>query len=196
MPRTMTDLGAAKALQTALFLVYMIPIYCSLADAESADRSWKFSHCALPVVAYVCGKILKIVATIASGVDVIFSDVDIPYQKSFYHTILLATGALHVVFAFSYGPKLLDARVLLFAWPVVRSLSSLAAVTTTWCFYTAWDLQRVNAIDTSVVHIWAWILLSTVICGPAGTLTGTWMWRATQLAKAKSFQHEDYLRML
>jgi len=191
MPRTMTDLGAAKVLQTALVLVYAVPIYLSLANVRGLVYcSWSLAHCALPVVVYMCSKILTTVWTIPDGIDVIFSDMDVPSQKHFHHTIQFITGAWHLYFSFRYGPELLETGVRLFTWPSVGSLLSLVAVTTTWCLYATWDLERVNAIDTTVVYIWVRIVLSTVLCGPASTLTSTWMWRTTQLAKATSFQQQ------
>ncbi|KAH8592116.1 hypothetical protein B0O99DRAFT_597462 [Bisporella sp. PMI_857] len=191
MPRTITDLGAAKFLLPALVLVYTIPIFQSFSSGyESVEHSWKVAHSALPLVVYSGSRLLNIVTTIPRGVDVVFHNKDIPYQNRFWNPILLLSGSLHVFLALIYGPQIFNGGAELLFSPLVRRLSSLIAVSTIWCLYTAWELGRVDAVDISVVEAWGYILFSTIVGGPAAALAGTWSWRASQLAKARSSHHD------
>lgn len=186
----MTDLGAAKALLPALILVYALPVFQSLNNAYgSADYSWNVAHCALPLIAYA-GKVIRPLSSVPSDVDVVFSNVDIPYQMQFQMAILLVSSTFHFFLAFTYGLQLLNGGAELVLLQIWTELSSLVAVTTTWCLYTVWELRRVNATDTPVARAWMYIILGTVFHGPAATLAYTWSWRTAQLAKARSFQHK------
>ncbi|RYP20387.1 hypothetical protein DL765_002845 [Monosporascus sp. GIB2] len=190
MPQTMTDLGVAKALLPALLMVYTVPTIRALSDSYgTTDNSWHIAHCTLPVVAYLNGIVLNAISTIPQGVDVVFSNIDIPYQGRFQTTIVLVACAGHATLALKYGTTLLREGLNLLSVPIARTLASLIAVTTSWCLYTAWELRRINATDAPVIQAWATILLSTIFGGPAATLAGTFHWSKVELAKATSFQH-------
>lgn len=129
-------------------------------------------------------KVLDVVSTSPSEINVVFGNFDLPYQKQFFNALLLLTSAFHVLLSLTYAPRLLNAGI--FSSPLAKELASLVALTTTWCFYTAWDLGRVDAIEIPVLEVWAYIFIGTVACGPAAALAGTWEWRAVRLADARS----------
>ncbi|KAF7503251.1 hypothetical protein GJ744_004042 [Endocarpon pusillum] len=193
MPRTMTDVGVARCLCPALFLVYIVPAVHFLAYPQSSEReqqqTWNIAHCALPLVSYMGSKLLRVITDLPSGIDAVFSDVDVPYQKSFQMTILLGSSVVHVFAALRHAAELFQVGTDLTTLAVVKDLSSLSAVIVVWCLFIAWDLKRVNAVDVSFPQSCVYILAMTMLCGPAATLAGTMSWRADRIAKAKAFRN-------
>nr|A0A455LLV4.1 RecName: Full=FAD-dependent monooxygenase ntnA; AltName: Full=Nectripenoid biosynthesis cluster protein A [Nectria sp. (in: ascomycete fungi)]AYO60864.1 FAD-dependent monooxygenase NtnA [Nectria sp. (in: ascomycete fungi)] len=189
MPQTMTDLGVAKALLPALLVVYTVSAVCTINESGgNTDNSWWFTaDFAFPVVAYLSGMFLNATSTMPQAVDVVFSTIDIPYQRRFQNTIAFVGFVAYAALASQYGTTILNEGLNLLNIPAVKNLASLTTVTTLWCLYSAWELRRINATGTSVIRAWLTILSSTIFGGPAATLAGTFIWSKVELAKATSF---------
>ena len=189
----MTDVGVARCLCPALFLVYTVPTALFLAYPQISERqqqhTWNIAHCALLLVSYMGSKLLRLITNLPSGIDAVFTDVDVPYQKSFHMTVLLGSSVVHVFAALRHAAELLQVGTDLTTLPVVKDLSSLSAVIAVWCLFIAWDLKRVNAVNISFLQSCVYILAMMMLCGPAATLAGTMSWRADHITKAKAFRN-------
>lgn len=185
----MTDLGVAKALLPTLLLVYTISAACTVSEpsGNTDDLWWFTADFAFPIVTYISGMFLNATSTMPQAVDVVFSIIDIPYQRRFQNTIAFVGFIAYAASAFQYGTTILNEGVNLLSIPAAKILASLTAVTTSWCLYSAWELRRINATDISVIRAWLTILFSTTFGGPAATLAGTFIWFKVELAKATSF---------
>ncbi|RYP85134.1 hypothetical protein DL769_001038 [Monosporascus sp. CRB-8-3] len=195
MPQTMTDLGAAKSLLPALLLIYWIPAIRVRSDFEGPTNNawdWHIAHCVLPVAVFLGSIVLKTMSNVPKGVDVVFSNIDLPYQQRFQKTTVGFVSAVHITLGLKYGRILLDGGLDVLSLSAMRSLASLSVVTMVWCFYSAWEVRRIEATSTSVVYAWVTILLSTIFSGPVATLASTCSWSKTEVAKATSYQHEEH----
>ncbi|KAI0202484.1 hypothetical protein F4808DRAFT_468608 [Astrocystis sublimbata] len=193
MPQTMTDLGAAKLLLPATLLSYWIPVIHTqgqLGNISSNMEEWQLAHCALPVVVFLGSMVLGTVSNMPKGVDVVFTNIDLPWQQRSQKTIVGITSIMHISLYLKYGSVILNEGVDAITLPVVRSLISLSVVGMIWCFYMAWELRRINATSTAVVRAWGTILLGAILGGPAATLAATYSWWTKELAHATSHQHE------
>jgi hypothetical protein len=57
---------------------------------------------------------------------------------------------------------------------------SLTATLFIWSIFTVWELQRINVIRGNGGlggSAWLYVVLATVVFGPAATLAATWGWR-------------------
>ncbi|KAI9037695.1 FAD-dependent oxidoreductase [Aspergillus affinis] len=192
MPQTMTDLAAAKALVLSLILVYSIPMALSVTSTHNnVLDSWKIAHLCLPLVTFLTSKLLRAISSIPNGIEAVFSTGDLPHQRTFFVTIRFIASAAHLALALKFGARIFAQGTGLLSLPIVHVLLPLTAATTSWCLYYTWDLARIKALDTPVSHTLGYILVSTVLCGPAATLASTYSWGSIQLAKATSFSKRD-----
>lgn len=187
----MTDLGAAKALLPCLTIAYSIPsIFIVL---ESTDKNlfdwWPIAHCTFPVLVYVSSKFPRGIKAIPQGVEVVFSSVDLPYQRRLFTAIAVVSSAVHVTLIWSHGGALLHEGVIsLLSLPLARALASLTALTVAWGMYMTWELRRIFATEVTLVKAWAVILVSTVLLGPVASLACITCWSKVVLEKATSVQ--------
>ncbi|KAI9148937.1 FAD-dependent monooxygenase NtnA [Paramyrothecium foliicola] len=190
MPQTMTDFGAAKALLPAFALTYgALAFYTIVGYSGTPLDSWPTIHYGFPVAVYLQSLLIQAISTLPQSVDAVFSNLDISYQRVFWHAVVFLSGAAHVALGWNYGASLLDEGLNLLANPVARSFASLATVAVSWSLYAAWEIRRIKATDTPVGLAWVAILVSTILAGPAATFAGSFSWYKDQLAKATSFQN-------
>nr|A0A455LLW3.1 RecName: Full=FAD-dependent monooxygenase atnA; AltName: Full=Arthripenoid biosynthesis cluster protein A [Arthrinium sp.]AYO60874.1 FAD-dependent monooxygenase AtnA [Arthrinium sp.] len=190
-PQFMTDLGAAKALLPCLAMAYSIPgILTALASTDQTLSDWwPVAHCTFPVLVYVSSTFLRGMKAVPQGVEVVFSSVDLPYQRRFLTAIAVVSSAVHVTLIWNHGAALLNEGIIsLLSVPLARTLASLTALIVAWGIYMTWEMRRIFATEVSLVKAWAVILVSTVLLGPAASLAGATYWSKVMLEKATSMQ--------
>ncbi|KAK8074375.1 FAD-binding domain-containing protein [Apiospora hydei] len=186
-PQFMTDLGAAKSLLPGLVVAYGIPAICAVSGG--ADESlWPLAHAALPVLTFMGNTFLKRLNAVPQGINVVFSSVDLPYQRRFLTAVMLVASLAHVTLVWSHGCALLTEGLHLLGLPIARTLASLTTVSIVWGMYMAWEMRRIAATEVPLVKAWALLLLSTLAFGPAATLAGITRWSKVELEKATSRQ--------
>ncbi|EUC33579.1 hypothetical protein COCCADRAFT_26114 [Bipolaris zeicola 26-R-13] len=106
----MTDLGAAKSLLPCLVMVYSIPIILTalgITDKRLFDW-WPVAQYTFPILVYMSSKFLGAIKAVPQGVEVVFTSVDVPYQRRFFTSIAVVSSAVHITLIGSYSAALFN----------------------------------------------------------------------------------------
>lgn len=187
----MTDLGAAKSLLPCLVMVYSIPII--LTALGITDKRlfnwWSVAQYTFPILVYMSSKFLGAIKAVPQGVEVVFTSVDVPYQRRFFTSIAVVSSAVHITLIGSYSAALFNEGIVsLLSPPLGRALVSLTSLTVAWCMYMTWELRRISATEVPLVITWAVVLIKTMLLGPAASLAGITCWSKVELEKSTSVQ--------
>lgn len=183
----MTDVYAARYLLPAVLLVYAAPVlfvyggYCT-----SDDSLWAVVHCTLPVAVYLGSMLFKTLSGVPDIVDVVFSNVDLPYQQRFLMVFAGAAFIAHLIMLQQYDSMLLQQGMAAFSVPSVGSLVTVSVAATLWCLHLTYEVRRLRATNHSLLFSWISVLAGTVAAGPAATLATVFGWSRTTITRATS----------
>lgn len=206
-PRTIA-LPAAKALPIALILVYTFAIYRVFATVSMhghtetslqkvQSQPLLVAHATFPVVVSVIKEILKRSTHVPKGPKAIWGDEDIPHILRYQTLIFWTTTTAHLLFTTRFALQIWASRMLQIAYYANAEIAQLflfSSFILLWLLFTVWDLRRVRATDISWELAFFYIIMGTLLVGPASCLAATWYWREMTLQGShtrKSMQEEN-----
>ncbi|KAH7308985.1 hypothetical protein B0I35DRAFT_515346 [Stachybotrys elegans] len=187
-PHTMSDIYAAKSLLPVLLLIYSAPVLCVYGGYCNLNGSlWAMAHCTIPVAVYLGSVTSRVVSGVPDVIDVVFSNVTLPYQQRFLTVFAGVAFSAHLAMLQQNSTMLLQQGMVALSVPAVGALATVSMATTLWCLHLTSEARRINAIDQPLIFVWASILIGTVVAGPAATLAAVFGWSRTAMARATSW---------
>jgi hypothetical protein len=184
------DPRVAKALPGTLLIAYFPFMALAAANSgqprESTQYVLKLGLMCFPILLQFGGNIYRKSSPRLSAGQLLFESRDMKYLLRFFGLIAFSTTAIHLFFItkllsmVSLDPSNLGMMTLyLFQvgyWTLLINI---------WGLFVVWDLRRVNATEVTLPVSLLFLFMTSVLAGPATTLTVSWVWRDLILQKGR-----------